>query len=46
MALLAGIFVEPALSGLGSNQPSVSGLTLTVIRHCPKSEDIAGRGPG
>jgi hypothetical protein len=30
--LLGGIFVEPPITGLGSNQPSVSGLTLTVIR--------------
>ncbi len=30
--LLGGLFVEPPISGLGSNQPSVSGLTLTVIR--------------
>ncbi len=30
--LLGGLYVEPPLSGLGSNQPSVSGLTLTVIR--------------
>ena len=30
--LLGGLFVEPPISGFGSNQPSVSGLTLTVIR--------------
>jgi hypothetical protein len=30
--LLGGIFVEPPIGGPGSNQPSVSGLTLTVIR--------------
>ncbi len=30
--LLGGIFVEPPLTGFGSNQPSISGLTLTIIR--------------
>jgi hypothetical protein len=30
--LSAGLYVEPPLSGFGTNQPSVSGLTLTVIR--------------
>ena len=30
--LLGGIFVEPPLSGFGSNQPATSGLTLTGIR--------------
>jgi hypothetical protein len=30
--LLGGIFVEPPVSSVGSNQPSSSGLTLTVIR--------------
>jgi hypothetical protein len=30
--LLGGVFVEPPFSSVGSNQPSASGLTLTVIR--------------
>ncbi len=30
--LLGGVFLEPPLSGLGSNQPSSAGLTLTGIR--------------
>jgi hypothetical protein len=30
--LLGGAFVDPPLSGFGSNQPSSAGLTLTVIR--------------
>jgi hypothetical protein len=30
--LLGGVFVEPPLSDVGSNQPSASGLTLTLIR--------------
>jgi hypothetical protein len=30
--LVGGLYVEPPISGLGSNQPAVSGLTLTVIR--------------
>ncbi|HEY5147996.1 MAG TPA: hypothetical protein VII82_14580, partial [Polyangiaceae bacterium] len=30
--LLGGLFVEPPLGHLGSNQPSSSGLSLTVIR--------------
>ena len=30
--LFGGLYVEPPISGFGSNQPSVSGLTLTVIR--------------
>ncbi len=30
--LFGGLYVEPPVSGFGSNQPSVSGLTLTVIR--------------
>jgi hypothetical protein len=30
--LSGGIYVEPPLSGVGSNQPSASGLTLTIIR--------------
>jgi hypothetical protein len=30
--LTGGIYVEPPISGVGSNQPSASGLTLTVIR--------------
>lgn len=30
--LSGGLYVEPPITGLGSNQPSVSGLTLTVIR--------------
>jgi hypothetical protein len=30
--LLGGVFVEPPVSWVGSNQPSSSGLTLTVLR--------------
>jgi hypothetical protein len=30
--LFGGLYVEPPVSGFGSNQSSVSGLTLTVIR--------------
>lgn len=30
--LFAGLYVQPPFSGFGSNEPSVSGLTLTVIR--------------
>jgi hypothetical protein len=30
--LLGGLFVEPPISHLGSNQPAASGLTFTVIR--------------
>jgi hypothetical protein len=30
--LFGGLYVEPPVSGLGSNEPSISGLTLTVIR--------------
>lgn len=30
--LFGGLYVEPPISGLGSNEPSISGLTLTVIR--------------
>jgi hypothetical protein len=30
--LLGGLFVEPPISHLGSNQPAASGLTITVIR--------------
>jgi hypothetical protein len=30
--LFGGLYVEPPISGFGSNQPSASGLTLTVIR--------------
>jgi hypothetical protein len=30
--LSGGLYVEPPISGFGTNQPSVSGLTLTVIR--------------
>ena len=30
--LFGGVYVEPPISRFGSNQPSVSGLTLTVIR--------------
>ena len=30
--MLGAVFVEPPVSGVGSNQPSASGLTLTVIR--------------
>jgi hypothetical protein len=30
--LFGGLYVEPPISGFGSNQPSVSGLTVTVIR--------------
>jgi hypothetical protein len=30
--LIGGLYVEPPISGFGSNQPSASGLTLTVIR--------------
>jgi hypothetical protein len=30
--LSGGLYLEPPISGLGSNQPSVTGLTLTVIR--------------
>jgi hypothetical protein len=30
--LLGGAFLDPPISGLGSNQPSSAGLTLTVIR--------------
>lgn len=30
--LLGGLFVEPPISGFGRNQPTISGLTLTIIR--------------
>lgn len=30
--LAGGIYVEPPITGVGSNEPSASGLTLTVIR--------------
>ena len=30
--LLGGLYLDPPLGGLGSNQPAVGGLTLTVIR--------------
>jgi hypothetical protein len=30
--LFGGLYLEPPISGVGSNQPSVTGLTLTVIR--------------
>jgi hypothetical protein len=30
--LLGGVYVDPPIDGLGSNQPAVGGLTLTVIR--------------
>ena len=30
--LQAGVFVEPPMSGLGTNQPALAGLTATMIR--------------
>jgi len=30
--LLGGVYLDPPVGGLGSNQPTVGGLTLTVIR--------------
>jgi hypothetical protein len=30
--VFGGLYVEPPISGFGTNQPSVSGLTLTIIR--------------
>jgi hypothetical protein len=30
--LLGGVYIDPPIDGLGSNQPAVGGLTLTVIR--------------
>ncbi len=30
--LLGGLYLDPPIDGLGSNQPAVGGLTLTVIR--------------
>jgi hypothetical protein len=32
LRLIGGVFVEPPVSHLGSNQPASSGLTITVIR--------------
>ena len=30
--LLGGVYLDPPIDGLGSNQPAVGGLTLTIIR--------------